>query len=365
MKRTTTALAACVTLLLSGCGSDTAENSPSASSSTAATASAPASGTTAETLDLPDAHSLTGLSEAEDIPDPEPIEGSYAQQLPATVTDAEGNSVTVTDTSRILALDLYGTFSRTVISLGYGENIVGRTVSSTENQLADLPVVTENGHSLNAEAILALNPTVILADRSIGPPEVIDQVKAAGIPVIILDSERSIESTGPLIQSVADALGVPQAGQALVERTEAETNSAIEQIAQWEPEEPLHIVFLYVRGTAGVFFILGEEDGATALITALGGYDVASANGITATTPANAEALLTLDPEVILVMSGGLESTGGVDGLLSRAGVSETRAGANQRIVSIPDGISLSFGPQTGDTLLAIGRVLYGVDDAG
>ena len=365
MKRTMIALAACVTLLLSSCGSDTAENSPSASSSTAGTASAPASGTTGETLDLPDAHSLTGLSEVEDIPDPEPIEGSYTQQLPATVTDVEGNSVTVTDTSRILALDLYGTLSRTVISLGYGENIVGRTVSSTEDQLADLPVVTENGHSLNAEAILALNPTVILVDRSIGPPEVIDQVKAAGIPVIILDSERSIESTGPLIQSVADALGTPEAGQALVERTEAETNAAIEQIAQWAPEEPLDIAFLYVRGTAGVFFILGEEDGATALITALGGNDVANANGITSTTPANAEALLTLNPEVILVMSGGLESTGGVDGLLSRAGVGETRAGANQRIVAIPDGISLSFGPQTGDTLLAIGRALYGVDDAG
>ncbi|MDO9396193.1 MAG: hemin receptor, partial [Herbiconiux sp.] len=78
-----------------------------------------------------------------------------AQTLPATVTDAQGTAVTVTDTSRILALDIYGSLSRIVFELGFGDQVVGRDVSSGFAEIADRPLVTQNGHDLNAEAILA------------------------------------------------------------------------------------------------------------------------------------------------------------------------------------------------------------------
>ncbi|SDU77638.1 iron complex transport system substrate-binding protein [Arcanobacterium phocae] len=314
-----------------------------------------------QSVDLPNPHDLNGLTVVPDIADPDPIEGKFTQKLPVTVTDAEGNEVTITDTSRILAMDLPGTLSRTVIALGYGKNLVGRTVSSTEKQLAELPVVTQNGHTLNTEAILSLEPTVILADRSVGPPEAIDQLRASGIPLVLIDAERGLDKNTPLIMAIARALGNEAAGKALAERTEKETNEALEQIKQWTPEKPLEAAFLYVRGTGGVFFILGTKEGATELISAVGAKDLASEQGITGVTPANAEALVSLNPEVIFTMSAGLESTEGMDGFLARPGVSETRAGQKQRVIAIPDGLSLSFGPQTGQTLLAVARALYGV----
>lgn len=330
---------------------------PSASSSaeTSNSASAEASEHAAA-----DPHSLTGLSEVADIGDPTPI-GTPTPALPAKVTDAKDRSVEVKDASRILALDLTGTLSRTVIALGLGENIVGRTVSSTEAMLADKPVVTQHGHSINAEAVLSLNPSVILTDASVGPPEVLAQLESAGITIVYTPTDHGIEATGTTIKAVAAALGVPEAGEKLAARTDKEVKAAQETIASWVPSTPLDSAFLYVRGTGGVFFILGEDEGAKGLIEALGARDVASANGITQTKPANAESLITLNPEVIFVMKDGLESTGGVEGLAARAGVAQTRAGANQRIVAIPDGMSLSFGPQSGEILLNIARALYGV----
>ncbi|WP_353065709.1 ABC transporter substrate-binding protein [Arcanobacterium hippocoleae] len=117
-----------------------------------------------------------------------------------------------------------------------------------------------------------------------------------------------------------------------------------------------------MRGTAGVFFIFGgEEYGAIDLIEGVGGVDIAAKTGITGLTPANAESLLAMNPEVIFTMTGGLESTKGMEGLLARPGVSSTIAGKKQRVVAIPDGLSLAFGPQTGDVLLAVARALYGV----
>lgn len=362
MKRLVTVVALAA-LSLSACAAQGTQNEKSGASPSSYSSDSPGveQGKALKAADDP--RSLSGLTEVADIADPTPIEGSYTQKLPAKVTDFEGNSVTITDTSRILALDVNGTLSRTVISLGLGDSIVGRTISSTETKLSSLPVVTQGGHQLNAEAILALKPSVVIADRSVGPVEVIDQIRAAGIPVVLVNPKRTIANTNELITAVANALGMEEAGKALNERTAQEIAKAKEQIAAWAPKEALDVAFLYVRGTAGIFFILGAEDGATELIQGVGAKDVAAAHGLGSTTPANAEALIAVNPEVIFVMREGLKSTGGIEGLLSRAGVAQTRAGQKQRVISIPDGISLAFGPQTGEVLIAVAKAMYGVQE--
>src|SRR5690606_5739179 len=91
----------------------------------------------------------------------DPVEESPTQQLPVTLVDAQDKKVTVEDASRVLALDLYGTLSRTVFELGLGHTLVGRDRSTAFPEAADLPLVTPQGHDLNAEAILALDPTLI------------------------------------------------------------------------------------------------------------------------------------------------------------------------------------------------------------
>ena len=146
-----------------------------------------------------------------------------------------------------------------------------------------------------------------------------------------------------------------------MKRTEGEIDAAKKQIAQWAPKKPMKIAFLYVRGTAGIFFILGSQDGASELIHGVGGDDVAGDKGIKSVAPANAESLVTLNPDAIFVMKNGLTSTGGMKGLLARAGVANTIAGRNHRVIAIPDGISLSFGPQTGEVLTSVAKALYGV----
>ncbi|GGC53027.1 hypothetical protein [Hoyosella rhizosphaerae] len=51
--------------------------------------------------------------------------------FPVTVTSFDGVDVTVTDSSRIIAVDQYGTLGETVFALGLGENLVGRDTSTS------------------------------------------------------------------------------------------------------------------------------------------------------------------------------------------------------------------------------------------
>lgn len=297
----------------------------------------------------------------------DPIQQDPPPQLPATVTDAQGTEVEVTDVSRILALDIYGTTARTVAELGLADNLVGRDTSSTFPEVADLPLVTANGHELSAEAILALDPSVILTDSSLGPWDVVLQMRESGIPVVVLDSGRSLETTGELIQDVADALGVSEAGRLLAERTDAEIAAITDEIAAVAPEgeDRLRIAFLYVRGGSGIYYLFGGESGTGALIDALGGRDIATEIGWTGMRPVTDEGLISMQPDLLLVMTKGLESAGGVDGLLeAQPAIAQTPAGENRRIVDMSDSQILSFGPLTADVLEALAVAIYAPDAA-
>ncbi|MGN8246657.1 heme/hemin ABC transporter substrate-binding protein [Cellulomonas soli] len=297
-----------------------------------------------------------------------PVETDPAVTLPATVTDRQGTVVTVTDTSRILALDVYGTLARTVYELGLGDRVVGRDTSSAFAEILDKPLVTTNGHELHGEAILELAPTVILTDTSLGPWDVILQMRDAGIPVVVVDSARSMDGVGDLVRTVAAALGVPDTGERLAERAEAEIAAKVEQIAAIAPADPaqrLRVLFLYVRGQSGVYYLFGQGSGADSLITALGAVDVATEIGWQGMRPVNDEGLVAAQPDVILVMTKGLESAGGVDGLIERLpAIASTPAGQHRRIVDMADTEVLSFGPGTADVLDALAVALYAPDEA-
>ncbi|HEY0215337.1 MAG TPA: ABC transporter substrate-binding protein [Cellulomonas sp.] len=292
-----------------------------------------------------------------------PVTDSPAPALPVTVTDAQGTEVTVTDVSRVLALDLYGSTSRIVFELGLGGSVVGRDVSSDFPEIVDQPLVTANGHELNGEAILELAPTLIITDTTLGPWDTVLQMRDAGIPVVVVDSHRDLDSVGSLIEQVAAAVGLPDEGAALAARTQDEiaaVTAEIDRLAPQDPADRLRVVFLYLRGQSGVYYMFGAGSGADSLISALGGLDVATETGWQGMRPITDEGLIAAQPDLVLVMTKGLESVGDVDGLLEQLpAVAQTPAGEHRRIVDMADSQILSFGPTTAQTLDALARAFY------
>jgi iron complex transport system substrate-binding protein len=209
---------------------------------------------------------------------------------------------------------------------------------------------------------------VIITDTSLGPWDTILQVRDAGIPVVVVDSHRSIDSVGALISQVADSLGVSERGAALAARTTAAIDAKVAEIAAIAPADPaqrLRMMFLYVRGQSGVYYLFGEESGADTLITALGGIDVAGEIGWQGMRPVTDEALIDANPDLILMMSKGLESVDGVDGLAEHLpAVAQTDAGRNRRIVDMSDTTILSFGPATAQVLDALAVAVYAPESA-
>ena len=348
---------ACTASVLAGCSGSDGDAAPErASAVPAVSAELPE---LPDPADLPDPRTITGVSAVTGVGEPVPVTDDPQPQLPVELTDADGYDVVVDDVSRILALDLYGAYTKTLIGLGMRDSIIGRTVSSDEPSLANLPVVTQGGHNINVEAVLELNPSLVIVDHSIGPREAIDQIRDVGVPVVVMEPLHTVDGISEDINTLGSVVGLPDDAEVLAERSVKQYEQAVADIRTITPEDPLRMAFLYARGTGGVFFILGEEDGVNELIKGVGGIDVATENGIRTASPANAESLAKLNPDVFIMMEKALESTNGVDGLLERPGVAQTIAGQNRRIVTVPDGQALAFGPQTGDLLERLAIELY------
>ena len=114
------------------------------------------------------------------------------------------------------------------------------------------------------------------------------------------------------------------------------------------------VAFLHLRGNAAVHLLGGEGSGTDSLLEAVGAVDAGSRAGLGPFTPLTPEALVEVQPDALLVMEKGLESVGGVDGLLALPGVAQTPAARNRKVVVVPDGLLLNCGPRTSQALQSI-----------
>jgi iron complex transport system substrate-binding protein len=147
------------------------------------------------------------------------------------------------------------------------------------------------------------------------------------------------------------ALGVPQQAEQLDTQLD---------ITMASPGK-LRVAFLYLRGTASIYLLGGKGSGADAMIAAAGGIDVGAQANLNPFTPLTPEALAQAKPDVLLVMTKGLKSVGGLSGLLSLPGVSQTPAGVNKQIIAVDDGLLLAFGVDTKNLVSALQVALSNV----
>ncbi|MEM7338722.1 MAG: ABC transporter substrate-binding protein [Actinomycetota bacterium] len=265
---------------------------------------------------------------------------------PITVVDETGSEVVIESVERIIPLD--GTVAEVVFALGLGDNVVATDLSATYPAEADALPEIGYQRSLTAESIAAFAPTVLLATDIAGPPEVLDDLRRLGYPLVIVPNESSPTGPADKIRAVAAALGVEERGEELASELEATIDTAT--AAPSGDETAPVVVALYVRG-ASTQLVLGEDAATHWLIEAAGGVDASVELGITEATPISAEALLTVEPDIILVPQAGLDSVGGIDGLLEVGALSQTPAGKNRAVLTFDDQLLLGNGPRTGDLL--------------
>lgn len=258
-----------------------------------------------------------------------------------TVTDAAGKPFLVRDTSRVITLG--GPVTEIVFALGAGERIIATDTSSLyPNAVNKLPKIGYQ-RQLTAEGIISLKPTLVIGTTEAGPSTTIAQLRAAGVPVLILPVEYTPEGTKAKISALAKVFGKDSKAAELNAGIDRDLAKARVLFSRFKSQPK--VMFVYARGPQGAQ-IGGTDTAADAMIKLAGGVNAFSnAQGYKPLTP---EAAVSAAPDVILMMTLGLESVGGVDGLLKLPGLAQTPAGRNRAVIHMEDLHLLGFGPRLG-----------------
>lgn len=242
-------------------------------------------------------------------------------------------------------ITLSGFLTELAFTLEMGDQIVGRDMTSTYP--AEAEEIPNLGHvtQLNAEAILQLNPDLILVEeKQLEQAEVLKQLESSGIEIAVIPTSYSFANTQKALEEIGKHIEIDEAvSSTLLETIEADSLRLEEQLVQ--KEETPSVLFIYARGT-GRMMVGGKNNAASAMIEKAGAQSaIQDFEAFLALTP---EALIKANPDIILMFESGLESLDGKDGLAQVPGISQTPAYQEDRIITMDGHYLMSFGPRSG-----------------
>ena len=244
-------------------------------------------------------------------------------------------------TGKLRIVSLVNGAAEIISALGFRKSLVGRDIASTTTELRSVPIVT-SGHQLIAEKVISLKPDLVVIDAGTGPKSAIQTLKNANLKVATIPEAWNLQDMYMKVSAIAGLLSAKAEGKQLTALMKSSVSASKESIG-WKPK----VLFMYLRGPSSIYLIGGPGSGADSLISAMGGVDVGAKTLKNPFNTLTSEALIKANPDVILVMTKGLQSVGGVSGLLKLPGVKQTNAGKRIRIMSADDSLLLSFGPRT------------------
>lgn len=274
-------------------------------------------------------------------------ENSNVQDKAETTNSVQGNA-----NQSIISLN--GTVSEILVALGLESNIIGVDVSSVYPESLKQKTQMGSSHSYNVESIIVAKPKYVIGFKERGlRPDQITQIEQTGIKVINYDQEYSIEGTKGIIVQLADLFQKQAEGKALIDKIDKDLASIKNTTSSKKPK----VLFIYARG-AKTLQVAGKGTQMNEMIIMAGGQP-AFEETFDGFKPLTTEALVSANPDYILLFGSGIESLEGIEGVLNIPGVKETTAGKNKAIIEM-EGLKLSgFGPRVGEAVKELHEKIY------
>lgn len=257
------------------------------------------------------------------------------------------------DTSRVVTIG--GSLTEIIYALGEEERLVARDTTSVYPQAAlALPDV---GYirQLSPEGVLSVNPTLIIALEGSGPPDAVDVLRKASIPLIDVPDAHDRNAVLEKIRIVGEVLGVEDKAKVLADKADAEMKAVEAEVAKIAERKKVLFV-LSLQG--GRILSSGTGTAANGIITLAGGDNVITE--FTGYKQLTDEAVIAAAPDVVLVMDRGGDHATRVADLLAHPAIATTPAARDERIISIDGSYMLGFGPRTASAMRELTAAIYG-----
>jgi iron complex transport system substrate-binding protein len=253
-------------------------------------------------------------------------------------------------------------YNEMIYALGAQANLVGVDLSSTNPpEIKNLPTVGYH-RALSAEGILSLHPTLIIHDNNIGPDQVVQQLQDLNVPMKTFNAkDDSIEGEKALLREMGAYFHKEQRAEELCAKLDKEMAAATEAVKRYK-DHP-RVAVIHFGRASNVYLVVGNGGGGDAgsvgrMVEWAGGQMAIDKSGMQ--RMASPEIIAKSNPDVILMTEFGYDRLGSVDQAKTLPGVAETDAAKNNRIYRVPEHELMYFGPDTGQNVIEVARIIHG-----
>ncbi|MDH0290228.1 helical backbone metal receptor [Pseudomonas sp. GD04087] len=251
-----------------------------------------------------------------------------------------------------------GSLSEWVVALGGEARLVG--VDTTSLHPASLQALPKIGYQrqLAAEGILALKPDILLGSEEMGPPPVLQQLRAAGVRIEALSATADEKAVHETIQRLGELLGAPDKARQAAAAFDARLAAQDAWLKKAQSTQAAPGVVLLVGHAGGNLLVAGQGTSGDWLIQHAGGRNLATHKGY---KTLSTEALTALNPQVVVLSDRALEGDQARAALTQQnPGLAATSALRDGRVLVLdPTLLVGGLGPRIPDGLASLSRAFY------
>lgn len=236
---------------------------------------------------------------------------------------------------KIVALG--GDVTEIIYALGAESSLVARDSTSLwPQQVTSLPDV---GYlrQLNAEGILAMRPTLVLASAQAQPSLALKQVEQSNVNVVTVPRGNDLSAIDEKIRVIAQATHRVMQGDAL--------RKTVQQELAALPTSRLNKRVLFILSHGGMnAMAAGQQTAADTAIRAAGLHN--AMQGFSRHQPLSQEGVIASQPDLVVISQAGVQAMGGKR-ICGSCGLAQTPAGRNKQMLQIDDMALLGFSVRT------------------
>lgn len=274
--------------------------------------------------------------------------GSFAwaseEQTSEPATEAQTGEETESVPQRIVSMG--PNMTEILYAIGAGDKLVGRTdYCDYPAQVSEVEAVGSISQP-DIEKILSLEPDLVLASTHFSD-ESLAQLNDAGIEVLYLYSEESMEGVYDMIAQVGEAINCEEQAEAVVDEMKAKLDYAADRLA--DADENPSVYYIVGYGEYGDY-TAGGDTFINGILTAAGGDNIASdVEGWSYST----ETLLEKDPQYVIT------NVYNAEGFSTTDPYTELTAVKKNRVYTLDTNMLDRQGPRNADAVVELAQMLH------
>lgn len=268
---------------------------------------------------------------------------------PLTIKDADDKEVTV-ETAPATIVSLMPSNTEILFELGLAEEVI----AVTEND--DYPTEVEDkesvgGFELNIEKIISLNPEMVFAHEMLlgSSGEGLEQIRDAGIPVIVIDNAEDFEETYATIEMIGQVTDKVDEANKIIEGMKAQVEEVIEKTVKAENERTVFVE----TSDAPEIYAPGSGTFVQEMLDMIGAKNMVTEEDWIMIDP---EAIVNENPDVIVVMYNAPDI---VQSVKNRAGFDTVTAVTDNMVIQVDENLTSRTGPRLAEGLEEFAKAIY------